>query len=103
MWLKIEPQPAGRGYEFVVGLRPAAPMPARVRRGRRQGACGSEATNGVIAGYPVVDVKVTLFDGSCRDVDSGEVDSSEMAFEVAGAIAFKDGVRKASPCCSSRS
>jgi elongation factor G len=95
VWLKIEPRPAGRGYEFVAGLPGGAvptPYVVAVDKGVRE-----QATNGVIAGYPVVDVKVTMFDGSCRDVDSGEVDSSEMAFEVAGAIAFKDGVRKASP------
>jgi elongation factor G len=85
VWLKIEPQPAGRGYEFVAGV-------AGVDKGVRE-----QAANGVLAGYPVVDVKVTMFDGSCRDVDSAEVDSSEIAFEVAGANAFKDGVRKASP------
>ena len=49
--------------------------------------------NGVIAGYPVVDVKVTLFDGSYHDVDS-----SEMAFKIAGSIGFKEGALKAKPC-----
>jgi len=93
--LKIEPQPAGRGYVFVDGVAgDAVPKPyvAAVAKGVRE-----QAANGVLAGYPVVDVKVTMFDGSCRDVDSGEVDSSEIAFEVAGASAFKDGVHKASP------
>jgi elongation factor G len=95
VWLKIEPQPAGRGYEFVAGVAGGdvpEPYVAAVDKGVRE-----QAANGVLAGYPVVDVKVTMFDGSCRDVDSAEVDSSEIAFEVAGANAFKDGVRKASP------
>ncbi len=93
VWLKIEPQPAGRGYEFVAGVAGGAvpkPYVAAVDKGVRE-----QAANGVLAGYPVVDVKVTMFDGSCRD--SRELDSSEIAFEVAGAIAFKDGVRKAGP------
>jgi len=95
VWLKIEPQPAGRGYEFVAGVAGGdvpEPYVAAVDKGVRE-----QAANGVLAGYPVVDVKVTMFEGSCRDVDSAEVDSSEIAFEVAGANAFKDGVRKASP------
>jgi elongation factor G len=90
VWLEIEPQPAGRGYEFASAIAPGA-MPnayvVAVDKGVRE-----QAANGVLAGYPLVDVKVTMFDGSCRDVDS-----SEIAFEVAGSIAFKDGVRKASP------
>jgi elongation factor G len=90
VWLKIEPQPAGRGYEFVAGV-PGGAMPksyvAAVDKGARE-----QAANGVLAGYPVVDVKVTMFDGNHH-----EVDSSEIAFEVAGSIAFKEGVRKARP------
>jgi elongation factor G len=95
VWLKIEPRPAGQGYEFVVGGAPGA-MPkayiAAVDKGVQE-----QAANGVLAGYPVVDVKVTMLDGSCRDVGSGDVDSSEMAFEVAGSIAFKEGVCSAKP------
>jgi elongation factor G len=95
VWLKIEPQPPGQGYEFAVGVC-RGDMPnayvAAVDKGVRE-----QAANGVVAGYPLVDLKVTMFDGSCRDADSGDVDSSELAFEVAGSIAFKDGVRRATP------
>jgi elongation factor G len=90
VWLEIEPRPAGQGYEFVAALGGGALPKAYVSavdKGVRE-----QAANGVLAGYPVVDVKVTMFDGSCRDVDS-----SEIAFEVAGSTAFKDGVRKAKP------
>jgi elongation factor G len=90
VWLRIEPQRAGRGYEFVdaVAARgvPEQYIPA-VDKGVRE-----QAASGVLAGYPVVDVKVTIFDGSHDDVDS-----SEIAFEVAGSMAFKEGVRKAKP------
>jgi elongation factor G len=90
VWLKIEPQPTGKGYEFVNGVVggtvPREYVPA-VDKGIRE-ACET----GVIAGYPVVDVKVTLTDGSYHDVDS-----SEMAFKIAGSIGFKEGFRKAKP------
>jgi len=90
VWLKLEPQPAGQGYEFAADFAPGD-MPkayvAAVDKGVQ-----AQAANGVLAGYPLVDVKVTMFDGDHHDVDS-----SEVAFEVAGSIAFKDGVRKASP------
>jgi elongation factor G len=90
VWLKIEPLPAGRGYEFVDaiagGAVPREMIPA-VDQGVRE-----QAANGVVAGYPVVDVKVTLFDGSHRDTES-----TEIAFKIAGAAAFRDGVRKARP------
>ncbi|MFZ5989363.1 MAG: elongation factor G [Bacillota bacterium] len=89
-WIEIEPKEPGTGYEFVNkivgGVIPKeyiAPIDAGI-----QGAMN----NGVVAGYPVVDVKVTLYDGSYH-----EVDSSEMAFKVAGSMAFKEGMRKASP------
>lgn len=88
--LEIEPLPAGGGYEFVNkivgGVIPKefiAPIDAGVRE-----AMGS----GVLGGYPVVDVRVTLVDGSYH-----EVDSSELAFKIAGSMAFKDGCRKADP------
>nr|VFK20043.1 MAG: translation elongation factor 2 (EF-2/EF-G) [Candidatus Kentron sp. LPFa] len=90
VWLRIEPRDSGAGYEFkndiVGGLIPKEYIPA-VDKGIRE-----EMENGVLAGYPVVDVKVTLYDGSYH-----EVDSSEIAFKVAGSHAFRDGVRKASP------
>jgi len=90
VWLKIEPQPSGKGYEFVNGVVggtvPREYVPA-VDKGIRE-ACET----GVIAGYPVVDVKVTLTDGSYHDVDS-----SEMAFKIAGSIGFKEGFKRAKP------
>jgi elongation factor G len=90
VWLKLEPQPTGKGYEFVNGVVggtvPREYVPA-VDKGIRE-ACET----GVIAGYPVVDVKVTLTDGSYHDVDS-----SEMAFKIAGSMGFKEGFKKAKP------
>jgi len=90
VWLKIEPQEAGKGYEFinaiVGGVIPKEYIPA-VDKGVQE-----QLQNGVIAGYPVVDVKVTLFDGSFH-----EVDSSEMAFKIAGSQCFKQGALKAKP------
>ncbi|MBV9725949.1 MAG: elongation factor G [Gammaproteobacteria bacterium] len=90
VWLKLEPNQPGKGNEFVNGVVggsvPREYVPA-VDKGIRE----AEET-GVIAGYPVVDVKVTLFDGSYHDVDS-----NEMAFKIAGSIGFKEGFRKARP------
>ncbi|WP_131777815.1 elongation factor G [Legionella fairfieldensis] len=90
VWLKIEPQEPGAGYEFVNaivgGVIPKEYIPA-VDKGVQE-----QLQNGVIAGYPVVDVKVTLFDGSYH-----EVDSSEMAFKIAGSQCFKQGALKAKP------
>jgi len=90
VWIKIEPQEAGKGYEFVNaivgGAIPREYIPA-VDKGIQE-----QMQNGVIAGYPVVDVKVTLFDGSFH-----EVDSSEMAFKIAGSMGFKEGAKKAKP------
>ncbi len=90
VWLKIEPQEEGKGYEFVNGIVggvvPREYIPA-VDKGVKEALEG-----GVIAGYPVVDVKVTIIDGSYHDVDS-----NEMAFKIAGSMAFKEGVRKAKP------
>jgi len=90
VWLKIEPQEEGKGYEFVNGIVggvvPREYIPA-VDKGVKEALEG-----GVIAGYPVVDVKVTIFDGSYHDVDS-----NEMAFKIAGSMALKEGVRKAKP------
>jgi elongation factor G len=90
VWLRIEPQEAGIGYEFenaiVGGVVPKEYIPA-VNKGIQE-----QLENGVLAGYPVVDVKVTLYDGSYHDVDS-----SEMAFKIAGSMGFKEGCLKASP------
>jgi len=90
VWLKLDPNPAGKGYEFVDGIKGGS-VP-REYIGAVQKGVADALTNGVLAGFPVVDVKVTLFDGSYH-----EVDSSEQAFKMAGSIAFKDGMRKASP------
>ncbi len=88
VWLKIEPNETGKGYEFVNnivgGVVPREYIPA-VDKGVQE-----QLQNGVIAGYPVVDVKVTLFDGSYHDVDS-----NEMAFKIAGSMGVKEGARKA--------
>jgi elongation factor G len=90
VWLRIEPTEAGSGYEFinniVGGVIPREYIPA-VDRGVQE-----QMKNGVVAGYPVADVKVTLYDGSYH-----EVDSSEMAFKIAGSMAFKQGAQKADP------
>ncbi|MGA7799231.1 MAG: elongation factor G [Gammaproteobacteria bacterium] len=90
VYLRIEPLEPGTGYEFenaiVGGVVPREYIPA-VDKGIQE-----QLQNGVIAGYPVVDVKVTLYDGSYHDVDS-----SEMAFKIAGSMAFKEGASKASP------
>ena len=88
VWIRIEPQEAGAGYLFenaiVGGVVPKDYIPA-VNKGIQE-----QTANGVLAGFPVVDVKVTLFDGSYHDVDS-----SEMAFKIAGSMAFKEGALKA--------
>jgi len=90
VWLKLEPQPAGKGYEFVDGIKggrvPREFIPA-VKKG-----VDEALLDGVLAGYPVVDVKATLFDGSYHDVDS-----NENAFKMAAIFAFKDGMRAANP------
>jgi elongation factor G len=90
VWLRLEPLPPGKGFEFVNGIVggtvPREFIPA-VDKGIQEAV-----QTGVIAGYPIVDVKVTLFDGSYHDVDS-----NEMAFKIAGSIGFKEGFRKAKP------
>ncbi len=90
VYLKIEPQESGAGYEFVNeivgGVVPREYIPA-VDKGIQE-----SMQSGVIAGYPVVDVKVTLYDGSYHDVDS-----SETAFKIAGSMGFKEGIAKAGP------
>ncbi|MDP1573430.1 MAG: elongation factor G [Coxiellaceae bacterium] len=88
VWLRIEPNELGKGFEFaneiVGGVIPKEYIPA-VEKGIKE-----QMQNGVIAGYPVVDVKVALFDGSYHDVDS-----NEMAFKIAGSMCFKEGAKKA--------
>ncbi len=90
VWIKLEPNEPGKGYEFVDAIKggvvPREYIPA-VDKGLRE-----TLPNGVLAGFPVVDVKVTLFDGSYHDVDS-----NENAFKMAASIAFKDAMRKATP------
>ena len=90
VWLKIEPQEPGKGYEFVNEIVGGA-IPREFIGPVDKGVI-EQMENGVIGGYPVVDVKVTLFDGSFHDVDS-----SEVAFKVAGSQAFKEGAKKANP------
>ncbi|HVC49148.1 MAG TPA: elongation factor G [Burkholderiales bacterium] len=90
VWLKMEPNLPGKGFEFIDAIKggvvPREYIPA-VQKGLEE-----TLPNGVLAGFPVVDVKVTLFDGSYHDVDS-----NENAFKMAASIAFKDGMRKADP------
>jgi len=90
VWLRVQPNEKGKGFEFVDAIKggsvPREYIPA-VQRGLNE-----TLPNGVLAGFPVVDVKVTLFDGSYH-----EVDSNENAFRMAASIAFKDGMRKAHP------
>jgi elongation factor G len=90
VWIKLEPNEPGKGYEFIDAIKggvvPREFIPA-VDKGLRE-----TLPNGVLAGFPVVDVKVTLFDGSYHDVDS-----NENAFKMAASMAFKDAMRKASP------
>ncbi len=90
-WLRIEPmEPGGKGYEFlneiVGGVIPKEYIPA-VDKGVQE-----QLKNGVLAGYPIVDVRVAVYDGSYHDVDS-----SEMAFKIAASMAFKEGFMKAKP------
>jgi elongation factor G len=89
VWLKLEPQP-GKGHEFIDGIK-GGRIPKEFIPAVKKGV--DEALNeGVLAGFPVVDVKVTLFDGSYH-----EVDSNENAFKMAAIFAFKDGMRSATP------
>jgi elongation factor G len=90
VWLKVEPNEQGKGFEFIDKIKggrvPKEYIPS-VQKGLLQAL-----DSGVLAGYPVVDVKVTLFDGSFH-----EVDSNDMAFQIAASIGFKEGARRAGP------
>ena len=90
-WLRLEPQEPGKGYEFVnatvggsIPKEFIAPVDAGIQEAMQAG---------ILGGFPVVDIKVTVFDGSFHDVDS-----SEMAFKIAGSMGFKAGMTKADPC-----
>ena len=90
VWLKIEPQETGAGYEFenaIVGGAVPREYISSIDKGVQE-----QMENGVVGGYPVVDVKVTLFDGSYHDVDS-----NEMAFKIVGSMAFRSGALRANP------
>lgn len=90
VWLRMEPNEAGKGFEFIDEIKGGA-VPREYIPAVEKGLLET-LPSGVLAGYPVVDVKVILFDGSYHDVDS-----NENAFKMAASIAFKDGMRKASP------
>jgi elongation factor G len=90
VYLRIEPMQAGDGYEFVNEIVGGA-VPKEYISAVDKGVI-EQMDSGVIAGYPVVDVRVTLYDGSYHDVDS-----SEVAFKIAGSMAFKEGAKKAKP------
>jgi elongation factor G len=91
VWLRLEPRETGSGYEFVddvvAGVVPKEYIPA-VDKGVQE-----QMRSGILAGYPVEDVKVTLYDGSYHDVDS-----NEMAFKIAGSMSFRQGALEAAPC-----
>ena len=89
-WLKIEPNEKGKGFEFINAIKGGA-IPKEFIPAIEKGVVEA-MKSGVVAGYPVVDVKVTLFDGSYH-----EVDSSEVAFKIAGSIAFREGCKRANP------
>jgi elongation factor G len=90
VWIKLEPNEAGKGFEFVDAIKGGS-VPREFIPAVEKGLIDT-LPNGVLAGFPVVDVKVTLFDGSYHDVDS-----NENAFKMAASMAFKDAMRKASP------
>ncbi|MBP5675364.1 elongation factor G [Candidatus Saccharibacteria bacterium] len=90
VWIKFEPNEAGKGFEFIDQIKGGV-VPQEYRKPVQKGVEDTLA-GGVIAGYPVVDVKATLYDGSYHDVDS-----SELAFTLAGALATREGIKKANP------
>jgi elongation factor G len=90
VWLKVEPQERGKGFEFVNGIVGGV-VPREFIKPTEEGV-REKLENGVIAGYPLIDVRVTLYDGSYHDVDS-----SEMAFKMAGSIGVQAAVQKAHP------
>jgi elongation factor G len=90
VWLKVEPNEKGKGFEFVDAIKGGS-VPREYIPAVQKGVVDT-IPNGVLAGFPVVDVKVTLFDGSFH-----EVDSNENAFKMAGSMAFKEGMRRATP------
>jgi elongation factor G len=90
VWLRVAPNETGKGFEFVDAIKGGA-VPREYIPAVQKGIVDS-LQDGVLAGFPVVDVKVTLFDGSYH-----EVDSNENAFKMAGSMAFKEGLRRASP------
>ena len=90
VWIKFEPNEAGKGFEFIDQIKGGV-VPQEYRKPVQKGVEDTLA-GGVIAGYPVVDVKATLYEGSYHDVDS-----SELAFTLAGALATREGIKKANP------
>ena len=90
VWIKFEPNEPGKGFEFIDQIKGGV-VPQEYRKPVQKGVEDTLA-GGVIAGYPVVDVKATLYDGSYHDVDS-----SELAFTLAGALATREGIKKANP------
>lgn len=90
VWIKLSPNETGKGFEFINSIK-GGTVPSEYIKPVKEGI--EEAlTNGVLAGYPVVDVKAELYDGSYHDVDS-----NEMAFKIAGSMALQEGVKKANP------
>ena len=90
VWLKVEPNERGGGFEFINKIKGGI-IPQEFIVATEKGV-KEATTKGVVAGYPIMDVKVTLYDGSFH-----EVDSSEAAFKIAGSIAFQEGARRARP------
>lgn len=90
VWIRFEPNETGKGFEFIDQIKGGV-VPQEYRKPVEQGVIET-LNGGVIAGYPVVDIKATLYDGSYHDVDS-----SELAFKMAGALATRDGIKKAKP------